>query len=41
MQISVRLRQLFADLDLQVIREHTFNTEGSPKEAVELMRVST
>ena len=40
MQTSVVLRQVFAELDLQLIKEVIFNTEGNPIKAVEMMRVS-
>ena len=40
MQTSVALKRVFAESDLQLVREVIFNTEGGPVEAVEMIRVS-
>ena len=40
MQTSEALKRVFAELNLQLIKEVIFNTEGGPIEAVEIMRVS-
>ena len=39
-QISVGLRKILVELNLHLIKEESFNTEGGPIEAVEMMRVS-
>ena len=40
MQTSEALKRVFGELNLQLIKEVIFNTEGGPIEAVEMMRVS-
>ena len=40
MQTSEALKRVFAELNLQLVREVIFNTEGGPIEAVEMIRVS-
>ena len=39
LQIATTLKQEFAAANLQLIEEYIFNTEGSPKEAVESLKV--